>query len=189
MAKCKKFLTAIMVLTLVLLAVVFTACDSSLQDEIDRLKQEINDLQQQVGGYEADFEEKQVVIYIGEKRFDVTTRKAYLHDAIKDLFEEGKISAYEYGDDDLNPFISAIDVLEQNYAESKYYSLWHNVDNFSLKGLDSSWGNPSRATIETDQYGTSYVVTVVDGVKLNYSAVGVGILPLVDGCTYAILVD
>ena len=67
--------------------------------------------------------------------------------------------------------------------------MWHNVDNFSLKGLESSWGNPSRATIETDQYGTSYVVTVVDGVKLNYSAVGVGILPLVDGCTYAILVD
>ena len=178
-----------MVLTLVLLAVVFTACDSSLQNEIDRLKQEINDLQQQVGGYEADFEEKQVVIYIGEKRFDVTTRKAYLHDAIKDLFEEGKICAYEYGNDDLNPFVSAIDVLKQSLEENKYYSVWHNVDNFSLKGLDSSWGNPARATVETDQYGTSYVVTVVDGVKLNYSAVGVGILPLVDGCTYAILVD
>lgn len=188
MAKTAK-ITAILVVVLVLSLVVFTACDGSLRDEIDKLKQEIDNLQQQVGGYEADFEEKQVVVYIGEKRFDVTTRKAYLHDVIKDLFEEGKISAYEYGNDDLNPFISAIDVLEQNYAESKYYSVWHNVDNFSLKGLDSSWGNPSRATIETDDYGTVYVVTILDGVKLNYSAVGVGILPLVDGCTYAILVD
>jgi membrane protein implicated in regulation of membrane protease activity len=188
MAKTAK-ITAILVVVLVLSLVVFTACDGSLRDEIDKLKQEIDNLQQQVGGYEADFEEKQVVIYIGEKRFDVTTRKAYLHDVIKDLFEEGKICAYEYGNDDLNPFISAIDVIEQNYAEGKYYSVWHNVDNFSLKGLDSSWGNPSRATIEADEYGNRFVVTQIDGVTLNYSAVGVGILPLVDGCTYAIMVD
>ena len=177
------------VLVLVLSLVIFTACDGSLQDEIDRLKQEINDLQQQVGGYEADFTEKNIVVYVGEKRFEITTRKAYLHDVFKDLLAEGKISAYEYGTDDLNPYITAIDSLEQNWQENKYYSVWHNVDNFSLKGLDSSWGNPSRATIETDDYGTVYVVTILDGVKLNYSAVGVGILPLVDGCTYAILVD
>jgi hypothetical protein len=67
--------------------------------------------------------------------------------------------------------------------------VWHNVDNFSLKGLDSSWGNPSRATVEADEYGNRFVVTQIDGVTLNYSAVGVGILPLVDGCTYAIMVD
>lgn len=180
------------VLTMVLLVLclcIFTACDSSLQDEIDRLKQEINDMQQQIGGYEADFAEKTVTVYIGEKCFEVTTRKAYFHDLLKDLLEEGKISAYEYGDDDLNPFITAIDVLQQDYTSGKYYSVWHNVNNFSLKGVSSSWGNPSRATVEDDGYGNMMVVTTYQNAKLYYSAVGVGILPLVDGCTYAILVD
>jgi hypothetical protein len=32
-------------------------------------------------------------------------------------------------------------------------------------------------------------VTTYQNTKLYYSAVGVSILPLVDGCTYAILVD
>ena len=187
MTKRAKFIVAlVLVLTL---ALMLTACNGGLQDEIDKLKQEIEDLQQQVGGYEADFEEKNIVIYIGEKRFDVTTRKAYLHDAIKDLLKEQKISKYEYGADELNPYISAIDELQQDTANYKYYSVWHNVDVFALKSAPSEWGNPGRATIEADDFGSQYVVTTVDGTKLYYSSTGVGTLPLVDGCTYAVLVD
>ena len=185
--------TATLIVALVLIVVcctlLFTACDNGLQAEIDKLKDQINNLQQQVGGYEADFEEKSIVLYIGEDKFEITTRKAYLHEAIKDLLKEGKISCYEYGTDELNPFITAIDDLQQDLANYKYYSVWHNVDVFALKGLDSSWGNPGRATIEDDGYGTKYVVTNYCGVKLHYSSMGVGTLPLVDGCTYAILVD
>lgn len=177
------------VLIVLSLAILLTACDGGLKAEIDKLRQEITDLQQQVGGYEADFEEKDVVIYIGEKRFEVTTRKAYLHDAIKDLLKEGKISKYVYGTDELNPYITAIDDLQQDTANYKYYSVWHNVDVFALKSAPSEWGNPGRATIETDDFGSQYVVTTVGGTKLYYSSTGVGTLPLVDGCTYAILVD
>ena len=181
----------IVALTLVILtlALVLTACDGGLQAEIDKLRQEIANLQQQVGGYEADFEEKNVVLYIGEDRYEITTRKAYLHDAIKDLLKEGKISKYEYGTDELNPFISAIDDLQQNTANYKYYSVWHNVDVFALKQAPSEWGNPGRTEIETDDFGSQYVVTTVDGTKLYYSSTGVGTLPLIDGCTYAVLVD
>ncbi len=175
------FVIIAMVLVLVS-GVALSACNSSLQDEI-------NKLQQKVDGYEADFEEKSVVIFIGEKRFDLTTRKAYLHQAIKDLYEEGKISVYEYGDDDLNPYVTAIDNLVQNFENNKYYSVWHNVEVFSLKGLNSSWGNPGRAVVEDDGYGNMFVVTNYAGHKLYYSAVGMGILSLIDGGVYAVLVD
>ena len=185
--------TAILIVALVLIvvccALLFTACDNGLQAEIDKLKDQINDLQQQVGGYEADFEEKSVVLYIGEDKFEITTRKAYLHEAIKDLLKEGKISCYEYGTDELNPYITAVDDLQQDTANYKYYSVWHNVDVFALKQAPSEWGNPGRAEIETDDFGSQYVVTTVDGTKLYYSSTGVGTLPLIDGCTYAILVD
>lgn len=182
-------IAVLLVSVLVISAFIFTACDSSLRDEIDKLKQEIDDLQQQVGGYEADFEEKTVTLYIGEKVFNITTRKAYLHDLLKDLFERGEISAYDYGADDLNPFVSAIDTLVQDTANGKYYSVWHNVEVYALKAVSSSWGNPSRATIEDDGFGTLHVVTEYCGVKLYYSSTGIGVLPLVDGCTYAVLVD
>ena len=129
------------------------------------------------------------LVVLCEDKFEIATRKAYLHEAIKDLLKEGKITCYEYGTDELNPYITAIDDLEQDLANYKYYSVWHNVDVFALKGLDSSWGNPGRATIEDDGYGTKYVVTTYGGVKLYYSSMGVGTLPLIDGCTYAILVD
>ena len=85
--------------------------------------------------------------------------------------------------------ISAIDELQQDTANYKYYSVWHNVDVFALKSAPSEWGNPGRATIEADDFGSQYVVTTVGGTKLYYSSTGVGTLPLVDGCTYAILVD
>ena len=177
------------ILIVVAFAVVLTACNGGLKEEIEKLKEEVNNLQQQVGGYEADFKEKNVTIYIGEEKFEVITRKAYLHDAIKDLVKEGKISQYVYGTDELNPFITAIDDLQQDTANYKYYSVWHNVDVFALKGLDSSWGNPGRATVEDDGFGNMFVVTTCHETKLYYSATGVGTLPLVDGCTYAILVD
>ena len=188
MSKRAKTIVAL-VLIVLSLAIVLTACNGGLQDEIDKLKQEINNLQQQVGGYEADFEEKTVVVYIGDDKYEVTTRQAYLHDLLKDLKEEGKISKYEYGTDELNPFISAIDDLEQDTVNNKYYSVWHNVEVFALKGLNSTWGNPGRSTIEADDFGNEFVVTTVAGTKLYYSSMGVGTLPLVDGCTYAIFVD
>ena len=188
MTKRAKFITFV-VLIVLSLALMLTACDGGLQAEIDKLKEQIDSLQQQVGGYEADFEEKNIVLYIGEDKFEITTRKAYLHDAIKDLLKEGKISQYEYGTDELNPFITAIDDLQQDTANYKYYSVWHNVDVFALKGLDSSWGNPGRSTVEDDGFGNKFVVTTYGNVKLYYASNGVGTLPLIDGCTYAILVD
>ncbi len=161
--------------------IMFVACDA--------LRESIGNLQEEIGGYKGDETEKTVVVFVGEKRFEITTSRAYLHEVFKDLLEQNKISRYQYSGDEKSPYISAIDILEQDVENGKYYSLWHNVDNFSLKCLDSPYGNPGRASVEEDDEGNKMVVATHHGVRLYYASVGAGALPLVDGCTYAMLVD
>lgn len=182
----RKGLVITILLLVVVLTILFCACDNS---KIKDLESQIQKLQEKVNGYEADYSPKDIVIYIGEKKFEINTGKAFLHEALKDLKNEGKITAYDYGQDDLNPFLSAVDVLQQDLANYKYFSVWHNVDNFSLKAVYSEYGNPGRSYVKEDDYGTKFVVAMIDNNELYYSNVGVGILPLFNGCTYAVLVD
>ncbi|MBR2334427.1 MAG: hypothetical protein IKA59_03700 [Clostridia bacterium] len=167
----------IITLVLIVLSLVVTLTACGLKDQIDGLGQEIK----------PNNDEKQVTIIVGEKTFEVTTTKAYLHEALKDLLAEGKIALYEYGSDE-SPYVVAIDVLEQDVEGGKYFSVWHNVDSFSLKCIWSDFV-PSRALKTTDNDGNIVVTTMHKNQELFYSGVGIGTLPLVDGCTYAILVD
>ncbi len=173
-------LIAILVLSI---GVALVACDP--------LESQIRDLQNKVNGYEADFTEKTVTVYIGEENFEVTTRKAFFHDILKDMKKQGLISAYDFSGGDLSPMITQIDDLMQNAAEYKYYSVWHSIDEFSLKAVYSGY-MPGRGTTKvegTEPYQTTFVVTEYEGNTLYYSNVGVGLLPVVDGAVYAVLVD
>ena len=149
---------------------------------------ELRDLENKLSGIEADSSLKTVEILIGDESFEVTTRKAFLHDALKLLKEEGKISTYTYSGGEINAYITAVGELKQDFAAGKYYSVWHNVDNSSLWAPYSDDFKPSRGYSKAGDFGT-YTATKAGGVELYYSNVGVGILPLFDGCTYAIFVD
>lgn len=177
-------ISAILCVILALCLVAFTACDKSLQDRI-------RDLQAQVNGYEADFSEKTVTVYIGEGENNchvVKTRKAFLHDLLKDMKSDGEISQYEYQGDGIDAFLTAIDGLQQDVANHKYYSVWHSVDSYSLKSIYSSYA-PSRTQPLDDGFGTTFATTNYNDILLYYSNVGVGLLPLVDGGIYAIFVN
>ena len=178
MTKRAKIVVAILLVVLAL-AVVMTSCN---------IKDAIKDLQGQVGGYEPNDNEKSVTIFIGEDKFEVTTNQRYLHGALLELLSENKISTYDYASSDFGAYINQIEDLEQDFQNGKYYSIWHNVDVFALKSISTEY-NPGRATAEDDGEGNVFAVTNYENVKMFYSAVGVDALPLIDGCTYAILVD
>ena len=174
-------------LVVVLAVFCLTACNNT------SLEEQIRDLQNQINGFEADFSEKDVTVYIGDEKFEIVTRKAFLHDVFKDMKSQGLLSAYEYSGGDLSPFVTQFGDLQQNYAEHKYYTVWHSVDLYSLKGVYSEKnGMPGRGTTKVEgegEWATTYVVTEYKDVELFYSNVGVGLLPVVDGGVYAILID
>lgn len=190
-----KVLTALLlVLVFSLCAICLVACNdqelADLQAKIDKnqaeFEQQLAELQAKINGYEADYSEKTVTVYVGDECLEVTTRQAFLHTLLKELKKDGKISAYEYSGGEVSPFITQIDDLQQDSANGKYYSVWHNVDS-QLCSVVSDW-QPSRV-VPKDIYGTSYATTTYHEVELYYSNVGVGYIPVVDGCVYAILVD
>lgn len=185
--KGSKIFAAVVILALVfsIALVTLTACDSDLQDRI-------KELEAQVGGYEADFSEKTITLYIGDdNEMSVTTRKAFLHDVLKDLKKDGTLTQYEFSGGELSPFVTKVGELKQDEANGKYYGVWHDVDEFSLKSVYSGYmpGRGKQKKEGSEQYPTVFVATELDGHTLYYSNVGVGLLPIVDGKTYAILVD
>ena len=177
-------LCALMLALVAVLSFTLVACNGSLE-------QQIRDLQDKVNGFEQDFAEKSITVYIGEKEFAVTTRKSFLHDVLKDLKAGGKISAYAYSGGELSPFFTRIDDLEQDTANYKYYTVWHTVDEFSLKSVYAGFmaGRGEKLTEGEDEYATVFVATSYKQRTMFYSNVGVGLLPVVDGAAYAVLVD
>lgn len=185
----RKRVTIIVATVLVVVLAVFclAACNNT------SLEEQIRDLQNQVNGFESDFSEKDVTVYIGDEKFEIVTRKTFLHDVLKDMYSQDLISAYEYSGGNLSPFVTQVGDLQQNFAEYKYYTVWHSIDVFSLKGVYSNdYGMPGRGVqkVEGEEpYQTVFVVTEYKGTVLFYSNVGVGLLPIVDGGVYAILID
>ena len=175
------------VLVVVLAVFCLAACNNT------SLEEQIRDLQNQINGFETDFSEKDVTVYIGDEKFEIVTRKAFLHDVLKDMNSQGLISAYAYSGGNLSPFVTQVGDLHQNFAEYKYYTVWHSLDVYSLKGVYSEQnGMPGRGTTKVEgegDFATTFVVTEYKGVELFYSNVGVGLLPVVDGGVYAILID
>ena len=180
----KILLAALVILIVATIGVTLVACNSSLEEQL-------RDLQNRVNGFEQDFAEKSITVYVGEKEFSVKTRKSFLHDVLRDLKNEGKISQYTYTGGDLSPFVTQIDDLQQDFDNFKYYSVWHSLDIFSLKQVYSGF-MPGRGVQKTEgegEYATTFVATQYRGKLLYYSNVGVGPLPIADGAAYAILID
>ena len=173
-------LIALIAVLVTVLAFTLVACNMPLEKKI-------RDLQNKVNGYEADFSEKSIVVYIGDEKFDITTRKAFLHDVLKDMKASSKISAYEYSGGDVSPFITQVGDLQQDFENYKYYSVWHSLGESGLKSVYNNYA-PSRGE-QKDEWGTKYVVTTYNDVLLYYSSVGVGYIPVIEGATYAILID
>ena len=134
-----------------------------------------------------DNSEKSIVVYIGEDKFEITTCQAYLHGVLKEMKANSQISAYEYSGGDASPFVSQIGDLQQDFANYKYYSVWHSIDKFELKCVYNEYA-PSRGE-QKDEGGTKFVVTTYKETMLYYSGVGVGDIPVIDGATYAVLID
>lgn len=178
----KKRLALIAVIAVLVISLAFTlvACNGSLEEQL-------RDLQNKVNGYETDFSEKSVVVYVGEDRLEITTRKPFLHDVLKELKVTSKISVYEYSGGEVSPFITQVGDLHQDLASNKYYSVWHTLSESGLKSVFSEYA-PSRGE-QKDEWGTQYVVTTYNEILLYYSSVGVGYIPVIDGATYAILID
>lgn len=174
---------AALIVALVILATLMCACN----DKTNSLEKKIWELEQQIHGIEADTTQKSVVIYVGEKKFELTTRKSFLHEALVGLKEDGSISEYSFSGSALNAFILQIDDLQQ--SDGKYYSVWLNVQNSSLWSVYDENFYPSRGVAKDGDYGMRYLSTTFHETELYYASVGVSLIPLVDGCTYAILVD
>ena len=137
--------------------------------------------------------EKNITVYIGDKTFEVTTEQLYLHGVLLEMLKDGKISAYVYTDGAYGVSFSQVDEISQDptWTTPPFLTLWHNVDEFTLKSVyNAEWAssNPSRSTV-TEEDGTKFVTTTHDGVLLYYSGVGIGAVPVLDGAVYAILVD
>lgn len=136
---------------------------------------------------DGDSSEKSIVVYIGEDKFEIVTCQAYLHGVLKEMKADSKISVYEYGGGEASPFISQIGDLQQDIANCKYYSVWHSIDKFELKCVYNEYA-PSRGE-QKDESGMKFAVTAHKETLLYYSGVGVGSVPVINGATYAILVD
>lgn len=179
-AKIKTMRIVLSAALAVALVLTLTACNGSLEEQL-------RDLQNKVSGYEADFSEKSVTVYIGEEEFQITTRKAFLHDVLKEMKATSRIPVYEYSGGEVSPFVMQIGDLRQDIAGNKYYSFWHSLGESGLKCVYNGYA-PSRGETR-EEWGTEYVVTTYKGTMLYYSSVGVGYIPVSDGATYAVLVD
>lgn len=165
----KKIVSIVAAVLIVLSAVLcFAACDSG------------------------DNSQKNITVYIGDKTFEVTTNAAYLHDVFVELKNDDKITQYVFsGDLTTGVFLTQIDDLAQDAASGKYYSVWHDVDEFALKSVyqeQFAEYNPHRSEVTTED-GTKFITTNYKGIKLYYSGVGVSKIPLKNGGHYAVLVD
>lgn len=136
--------------------------------------------------------EKNITVYIGDKKFEVTTEQLYLHGVLLEMLEDGKISAYVYTDGAYVSF-SRVDEISQDptWTTPPFLTLWHNVDEFTLKSVyNEQWvsSNPSRSEVTVED-GTKFITTTHNGVLLYYSGTGIGSVPVIDGAVYAVFVD
>ncbi len=134
--------------------------------------------------------EKNVTVYIGDKTLEVTTEQAYLHGLLKELYADGRISAYVYSGDENSAFASQVDAVVQG-VNGPYISVWHSLDEFALKSVYNSQFaeyNPSRSEV-IEEDGTRFIAYTHNGVTLYLSGAGLSQLPLRDGGVYAVFLD
>lgn len=181
----QKILRVILIALLVAtLCFALVACDGSLKSQIDELQKKVN-------GYEADFAEKTVTVYIGDgedNAYSVKTRQAFLLDLLKEMKKNGVIDVLEI-DETTTPYVKSIGSLAPSGGE--YCSLWHSVNEFAFKSVYSGFlpGHGQQIVEGEGQWATTFVGTKIGEKTLYYSNVGVALLPVQDGACYAIYLD
>ena len=144
----KRFLLILLTVIMVLTTFVFTGCQSTA-------------------------ETCQITVIIGDNTYSLETDCRTLHEVLKQLYADGKISAYDYSGTELTPYVIKVDSVEDTYAVDYHYiAVFHNIDEMSLQTFSSVDFQP--ITIE------------YDGTTFYYSYVGVALLPIVDGAVYYI---
>lgn len=163
-----KILVAILLaVVLSVSAVLFVACNDG-ESQIDKLQQQINDLQDKLTGYEANDQVKNITIYVGDDEpIAVSTKENKVFYVLSDLVEENKLTAFAFSGGSYGAYITQINDLCESYdvdtRTSYYISVYHSIDDVNLKGM----GEKEHS-----------------GVTFFYSNVGVSSLPIVDGASY-----
>ncbi|MDD4840168.1 MAG: hypothetical protein PHE93_05860 [Clostridia bacterium] len=115
---------------------------------------------------------KTVTITIGETAYTLDTNSAYLHDALIELKEKGKISHYEFSESTYGIYITSISDLDLS-VQNSFIAVYHNIDDASL--------------IDYTEYASAPVV--LNNTTYNPSYVGVSTLPLENGAKYLLKVS
>lgn len=161
-------LSVVAALLVCVVALSLVACNGSLQERI-------KDLQDKVTGLEQTSTEKTVNILIGDKPYEITTRMGNLFDVLGEMKSKGTISVFDYTGSGLDAYIKAVDTLVGSDADRTFIAIYHDIDNYSLKGTDYQTGE--------------IATTVANGKTYFFSNVGCAILPLVDGASYYLAVQ
>ncbi|MEG1528348.1 MAG: hypothetical protein RR248_00775 [Clostridia bacterium] len=112
-------------------------------------------------------------IIIGEETFAVETKTRTLHEALLELKENKIITTYEFTGTTFSPFVTKLCKLESSSQSRTFIALYHDIDDASLKLLDSITWQP--------------ITTLVNGKTYFSSNVGFALLPIVEGATYYII--
>lgn len=154
MNKKVKILTALLLtLLLALSAAVFAACDKG----------------------EGDTSPKTVTVYLGDKKIEYTTSRAYMFDVFNDMVAEGTIFQFTYTGSVTSAakdaFVTKIDDLSPAYGTTEYIAFYHSIDDVTLKDMSGFVPDETR-----------------DGKTLYYSSVGAMLLPARDKACYLFLI-
>lgn len=173
-----KILVAILLaVVLSVSAVLFVACNDG-ESQIDKLQQQISDLQDKLTGYEANDQVKNITIYVGDDEpIAVSTKENKVFYVLSDLVEENKLTAFAFSGGSMGAFITKINDLY--YDDTHYISVFHSIDDDNLKTpngtYDENWNFTPTGGYQTLEHS---------GVTFFYSNVGVSSLPIVDGASY-----
>lgn len=112
-----------------------------------------------------------ITVIIGEKTYQVKTETRTLHEALQEMLANKVISVYEFSGTQFSPYVTKLDTIADTYSvDQKFITVFHNIDDLSLKMLSSTTYQP--------------FTKVVNGETFYCSAVGVALLPVVDGASY-----
>lgn len=106
---------------------------------------------------------KNIKVLIGNKSLSVSTDEEYLHDALVELKEEGKI-VYEFEMGQYGATVMKLDSFETTSDWSKWIAVYHDINDITL--YDPQY--------DIQQGGKTY----------HSSSLGVSSLPVQDGATY-----
>lgn len=123
----KKIILTTLVFVLLISIMIFASCNS-LKD---------------LGKQDPQIGEKEVTVFIGNDEYNVKTNANYLHELLIELSTKGEI-VYEYSDGPYGASISKVNGLETSITWNPYISIYHSIDDISLKDMSGYMDNVTR---------------------------------------------